>query len=386
MFLAAITISMVGAGIQRTSILWDVWQSTHSVGWLTVLSLLNTIPLVAFSVASGTTTDRFGHRRLLLLAQCSAITFALGLAALSNYSEGVPWINLIFVFLASLTSIVLHVSSSAVVKVIARPDELPSAIKWSAVLRNLAATGGPLVAGWFLLWTPASVPFALSALCHVGVLIAIKPLALPSPAAGNKRIGVRGILAETVSALHLIVSDHRARVLIMTIGCVSFLGRPIQAFVPAFNDAFLGGGVLSLSWLAAVTSLGPILGGLWIGACDPRVIRQLLKWDMIAVGIAMTSLVMPGMHGGILGAMLAVGILFGIDSVGVQILLQRSFSDEHAGRVMGVYVLMFLGLAGVGAGLFGLLISLGDLGVATGVSAAILIGLGALAAFSRNWA
>jgi len=377
---------MVGAGIQRTSILWEVWRSTHSISWLTAISLLNTIPVVAFSVVSGATTDRFGHRRLLNAAQCSAITFALGLAAISNYSEDLPWVNLIFVFLASLTSIVLHVSASAIVKVLVRHDDLPSAVKWAAVLRNLAAAGGPLVAGWFLLWTPASVVFALSAVCHVGVIVAIRPLALASSAPGGSWIGVRDILAETVSALHLIISDRRARLLIMTIGGVSLLGRPIQAFVPAFNDAFLGGGVRSLSWLAAVTSLGPILGGLWIGARDPQIIRQLLKWDMIAVGIAMTSLMAPGTHGEILGAMLFIGILFGIDSVGVQILLQKSFSDEYAGRVMGVYVLMFLGLAGVGAGLFGLVISIGDLAVATGVSAAVLIGLGALAAFNRNWA
>jgi predicted MFS family arabinose efflux permease len=160
-----------------------------------------------------------------------------------------------------------------------------------------------------------------------------------------------GTVRENLGEGFAFIWHHRlARTLVMLVAATSILAYPYAMLLPVFARDVLHAGATGLGWLLSATGAGALAGGIALASVASRVRRGVVLMGSAVMFclflLAFTfsrslplSLVLLGFAGFSM-------IPF---SATVNATLQSLIPDGLRGRVMSVYVFMFLGMTPIGA-------------------------------------
>jgi MFS family permease len=336
---AARSLNTLGRAVLNATVLWELYERTHSKLVLAGVGLAQVIPVVVLFVPAGTLVDRSDRRALATAAAAAIGMIGLGLALAS--ALGAP-IGLYFVLLvAQGCATVIHAPAVAsLIPLIIARDQLTRTNRVSASFQELAAIVGPMLAGFALALVPASWVYSVLAL--TGALAGVLYRSLPRPRAvvaaapsarKDWRVGLRFIFQSPLLLPAL------------TLDMFAVLFAGVVALLPAVASDVLHVGPLGYGMLRAAQSAGAVTMAVIGGRI--RAWRRPGRVLLIVValfGLATMGFGLSTSFPLSLALLVACGALDNISVVIRLTLEQLVVPDAIRGRVSAVHY-VFIGMS-----------------------------------------
>jgi MFS family permease len=358
-------VSASGTFLQQTAMGWLVLQLTGSPRDLGLVLAAGGIPSLLFGPWGGSVADRVDLRKLLVVTQIMYCLLATLLWALAAAGE---------VGVAALVAIgaaggVVQIADSparqAFVSRLVPPDDLASAVSVNGVVVNSARVVGPALAGVLIVTVGTTICFGLNALSYVAVIAALL-LIRPRQAGGPALPGRRGVR----EGLKYAAGRQQLWLPLLMMLLVGLLAFNFAVVLPVFaKDTFHGsGGTYGL--LTTMLSVGAILGSLSVGLIrHPR--RQYLLVAALGFGVTSAATAAAPDVAVACVTLLVMGAAAFCFVTLCSTTLQLHSSNTYRGRIMALWVFVYLGTTPIGSILTGWIIS------ASGPRVALLVGSGA---------
>jgi len=338
-------ISVIGTWLQIVAQGWLVLQLTTSPFILGVIAALATAPSFLFSLFGGVIVDRYDKKRILYFTQASNMILALTLGILTQLDIINLYIIGVMAFLMGTVNAVDAPARQAFVSTVVRKDQLASAIALNSGMFNAARAVGPAIAGFLIASVGSGAAFILNGISYMAVLIALTFIRHKDIIKINHDHPLRAIkVGITYTFSHPLI-----RVLIIFTGVLSIFGWSYSTLMPYIAKSIFYVGAHGLGYLYAATGLGSLLATYLVGAYSKRISPlTFILGGNITLGVALILFSITQNFYLALPLLFFIGLGLLSQAATINTLIQTMVKNEFRGRVMSLYVLMFLGLAPLG--------------------------------------
>jgi MFS family permease len=380
LFFTGQVVSVSGSWMQNIALAWLVVQLSHSPLAVGALAFCRFAPFTIFGLVAGWVSDRVETRRLLIWTQAAQLVLALALAALAL--TGTATLPLILT-LAALGGIALVFDApgrQTLTFQLVGERELPNAVALNSSLFNASRIVGPALAGLVIAAFGVGACFVVNAVSFLAVLASLL-LLRESELYSVARSAPRSVVAGVREGLAFV---KRTRELVIVLGVVTVLsvaGFNFYVIVPLLASDTLHLGATAFGLLAAAFGAGALVGALAAAALG-RASRRAFLGGTTGFGLTMLILA-PLQTAWLCGVLLfGVGVSFTLLTANANTLVQLATPPELRGRVLGLYLFAFAGLAPIGGLLSGWLVEVGGTSLSfalAGVTALATAGVAARA-------
>jgi MFS family permease len=359
-------ISQVGTWMQTTAQAWLVLQLTHSALLLGVVSLLQYLPVMMFSLYGGVLADRVPKRRLLLVTQSISLVQSAIMWLLVITGVVQVWHVLLLVALLGTTNVLDSPTRNAFINEMVGREDLPNAIALNSSLASMARVLGPGLGGVLIAWLGVAPLFLLNMLSFIAVIIGLFLIdtrtlySLPGKRTDEKKSRPLQSVREGLS-----YSWHMPAVLLIIclIGGVGMFGMTLNVMLPLFATEVFHAGATGYGFIAAAYGLGALFSALWVawGNRQPSIrflLIAVFTFSTLEIAFALSPVY-------ILAFPLLIGIGFAqlVVIATASTAVQTIVPNHLRGRVIGVFLLVYTGALPLGNFLAGALTT--RLGVST---------------------
>ena len=343
-------VSNTGTWMQRVAQDWLVLDLTHNSGTaLGIATGLQFLPLLLFSLWGGAIADRYSKRRILMITQATmgGLALILGILALTGAVE--IWQVYALAFALGLVSVVDNPTRQTfAVEMVGRAD-MPNAIALNSAIFNLARIMGPAVAGLVISAVGTPLAFIVNAASYGAVLIGLglmrpselNPVEPTSRAKGQVREGLAFVRARPGLWMPMVL-----------IFFVATFGMNFQVTTALMSRQVFHTGAGAFGIASATFAAGALAGAL-LAARRRRPAAGLLVLTAVVFGVLeMFTSLMPEFWSFLL-LLVPTGLTLLTFSTAANSATQLGTTPEMRGRVMGLYLLVFLGGTPLGAPLVG---------------------------------
>ena len=347
-------VKLIGVWMMFTAQDWLVLElSNNSPGALGIVAALQFLPVLLLTLWSGKLADRFDKRKLLIAANTAFAITAIVFAILVASGVVVLWYVFLFAGLLGIANAVETPVRQAFVSELVERPLLPNALSLSAATFNTARIGGPALAGVALALFNTGPVFLIAtalAIAPVFSYARMRPQDLyrdisagPSAASDTKIIdGLRYVRSRADLVLPI--------ALMSVVGMVGF-NFPVTLAALAKINFHAGPSTFGL--LTTALAVGALGGALAGSARRSRPSVYIVLGAAIAFGILEFAV---GFAPSFIVAMILL-VPTGFFSVylaqAANQRVQMGVHGQYRGRVMALYVLVFLGTTPIGASLAG---------------------------------
>ncbi len=369
-------VSNVGTWMQRIAQDWLVLVdlTRHSAAAVGIVMSLQFGPPILLMPLAGIAADRWERRRMLMLTQSAMALLALGLGGLVLAGRVTLWQVYAFAAATGCVSAFDAPARQTFVAELVGDDALPNAVALNSTLFNGARLVGPAVAGLTIAAVGAGWVFVLNAASFVAVIAALARMRVaelrPVPGHGGGASGM-------IEGFRYLRAHPESMIALGMLFLVGTYGLNFPIFVSTMSVGAFHGGPRLYGLLSSTMALGSVAGALLVaGRKPPHLV--LLRASALAFGLGCAAAaLMPDAW--MFGALLAVvGALAQTFTTSTNSLVQLATEPAMRGRVMAIYMGIFLGCTPLGAPLvgwvadaFGPRWALG-VGAASGFAAALL--------------
>jgi len=336
--------------MQRVAQDWLVLDLTHNSGSaLGITTGLQFLPLLLFSLWGGMIADRYSKRRILMATQATAGALAVILGLLALTGTVTIWHVYALAFALGLVTVVDNPTRQAFAAEMVGRRGMANAIALNSAVFNLARIAGPAVAGLVISVAGTPVAFLVNAASFGAVLVSLK-LMRPSELHAVERLPrARGQLRE---AMIYVKERPRLWMPMVLIFFVATFGMNFQVTNALMSRGVFHTGAGAFGLASAVFAAGA-LGGALLAARRGRPTMALLLTTSFAFSVleVITGL-MPGFWSFLI-LLVPTGLALLTFTTAANSATQLGTTAEMRGRVMGLYMLVFLGGAPLGSPLAG---------------------------------
>lgn len=388
------TVSLIGTWMQSMAqqvLVYRLTGTAESLGIVNSIALLAMLPLF---FVSGSFSDRYPKRRIILIAQTVMLFQALGLAVLT-------WTNTIQVWHVYAMAFVLGAAQAFdmparqafTVDMVEGKEDLTNAIGLNSAMFNLARALGPALSGIIVAATGEGNAFFINSLTFLTVIICLL-LMRNLPQSSTPLAKDTKTIEHVKEGLHYIRANRILVILISLVAVNSFLSSPYSTLMPVFSKMLSPTAMPFVNWvcdpvnglihcqapealplgiLLTMVGIGATLAALTIAATTDKGRRGMMMTIgnlgfpafIILFALSRNFLLSAGL-------LFFVGVSFVLQNVLANTLIQLSAPDNLRGRVMSVYMMTMnttIRLGGLQAGF-----------MADWLGAPLSVGLGAVIA------
>jgi MFS family permease len=339
-------ISVIGTWMQILAQGWLVLQFTKSPVILGSVAAMATIPSLLFSLFGGVIVDRSNKKKVLYFTQLANFTLSLTLGVLTLLQLITLPMIAAFAFCMGTVNAIDAPARQAFVSQIVQKHQLASAIALNSALFNAARAIGPAISGLVIAYIGTGASFVINALTFMALLIALTLIPYSEKlhrVADNPLHAIRDGLSYTFS--HPLI-----RVLIIFTGVLSVFGWSYSTLMPLIAKTRFGLEAQGLGLLYAATGLGSLLATYLVGAFSHRISPMVYVMSgNIVFAIALFFFATTHNLSVALSMLFLLGLGLLSQAATINTMIQSMVKNEFRGRVMSLYVLMFLGFAPFGS-------------------------------------
>jgi len=376
LFFTGQVISVSGTWMQNVALAWLVIELSGSPLAIGALAFWRFVPFTIFGLVAGVVADRIESRKLVMATQAAAMVVSIALAVVTLTDTAT--LPLVYV-LAALGGIALAFDApgrQSLTFQMVGPRELPNAVALNSGLFNGSRVIGPAIAGLVIAAVGTGICFVLNAVSFLAVLSALAIVRAEElyPVAKDRSATIVGGLRRAASFAW---NDSQLRLILSVVMVVSTVGFNFHVLVPLLAADTLHVGPEGFGLLSATFGLGALVGALATAS-----LRQA-SWRMFSIGTAsfgvLVLLLAPVQNAYLAGFVLfGIGISFTLFTANANSLVQLTAPDHLRGRLIGLYLFAFLGLAPIGGLFAGWLADVGGTSLAfavAGLTALATIGI-----------
>jgi MFS family permease len=356
LFAAGQVVSLTGTWGQRVAQDWLVLELSGNSGVaLGVVTGLQFLPVLLFGLYGGVLADRYDKRRLLLGAQAVMGVLALALAVLDLSGSVQLWHVFALAFgLGMATAVDTPVRQAFVIEMVG-PDDVPNAVSLNSVTFNAARIVGPALAGAAIAAVGTGWVFLANAVSYAAVLIglrAMRPAELhPAPPLARGKGQAREGLRYVRSRPDLLVP-------ILLVAVIGTVGLNFSVTLALVTTSEFGRGSGSYALLLSALATGSLLGALASARRTGPPRQRRLFLAALAFGLLEVSVGLAPSYALMVVLLVPTGAAVLTFTTTANSIVQLGSAPQVRGRVMALYILVFLGGTPFGAPLVGLVADL----------------------------
>jgi MFS family permease len=345
-------VKLVGVWMMFTAQDWLVLELSHnSPGALGIVTALQFLPVLLLTLFAGKLADRFDKRKLLISANAAFAGTAILFAILVAGGVVVLWHVFLFATLLGIANALETPVRQAFVSELVELRLLPNALALSAATFNTARIAGPALAGVALALFDTGPVFLIATALAVAPIfsyLAMRPQDLhrsgARPSADDTRI---------TDGLRYVWRRHDLLLPIVLMAAIGMIGFNFPVTLAALAKINFNAGPSSFGLLTTALAVGA-LGGALAGSG-----RRSRPGVYVVLGAALAFAVFEVAVG--FAPNFAVAMILLVPTGFFSIYLaqaanhrvQMGLHSAYRGRVMALYVLVFLGTTPIGASLAG---------------------------------
>jgi MFS family permease len=369
-------VSNVGTWMQRTAQDWIVLTelTDHDAAAVGIVMALQFGPMLVLSPYAGLIADRYDKRKVLMLTQgiMGMLGLALGLIVLTGVAE--LWHVYGFALLLGIASAMDAPARQSFVSELVSDDNLSNAVALNSASFSAARMIGPAVAGVLIALIGSGWVFLLNALSFLAVLGSLRrmrtdtlrPVSQASRSGGQLREGFRYVAGRPDIVIILVI-----------VFLVGTFGYNFPIFTSTMATVEFGAGAEAFGLLSTFLAFGSVTGALLSARRDrPRMRTVFLGAGLF--GLATLLAAFAPSYWLFAAALTVVGVMSQVLMTAANSMVQLTTDPVMRGRVMALYMAIFVGGTPLGAPIvgwvanaFGPRWALG-VGAASGILAAVL--------------
>ncbi len=351
LYAAGQVVSNSGTWAQRVAQDWLVLELSGDNGVaLGITTGLQFLPVLLFGLYGGLLADRYDKRRLLMGAQAVMGVLALVLAVLDLTGVVQLWHVYALAFGLGLASVVDTPTRQSFVSEIVGPEDLPNAVSLNSATFNSARIVGPALAGIAIASAGTGVVFLANAVSYLAVLAGLGAMRASELHPGTRQVRAPG---QTREGLAYVRSRPDLLVPIVLVGLVGMFGLNFQITLALVAKEVFGRGAGSYALLTTCLAVGSLAGALLSARRTGPPRQRRLFLAALAFGLLEVAVGLAPSYAVMAVLLVPTGIAILTFSTTANTSIQLRVEPHVRGRVMALYVLVFLGGTPLGAPVVG---------------------------------
>jgi len=352
LFLTGLLITGTGGWMQRIAQDWLVLTLTDSPLAVGITTAFQFAPTILLGLHGGLLADRFPKRRLLQATQGGMAVVAVALAVLTLSGHVQAWHVYGLALVLGVLTAVDNPTRQTFVTEIVGVRQIRGAISIVSSTFQIGAMVGPVLSGVLIALVGPGWAFAVNAASFLAPLTA---LALIRPAELHVTDTPRGGPAGIRDGLRYALDTPTVLWPVIMVGAFGFFTISLPVTLAAFAKHDFGSGPNGAGLLNGAVAVGA-LGGALFTARRRRPLR--LRTIASAAGLLAAAQVLASFSTR-QGVLMALVVLVGAANMGfltsAQSLVQLTAPAQLRGRVVGLYMMAFIGSGAVGGPVVGFL-------------------------------
>jgi MFS family permease len=348
-------LSNIGTWAQRIAQDWLVLELTNNdaiiLGFVTALQFL---PSLLLSLWGGLLADRFDKRKLMYLTNIGGglSSALLGILVITGMVE--IWHVFALAFIVGVFSAIDAPIRIAFNSELVTKEDLPNAVSLNSANFNVGRLIGPAASGFLIAAFGTGPSFLINSLTYVAIIVALTRMRVGELNRTQKPD--RG--ASLGEAFSYVLKNRNIAIVMLTVFFATTFGLNYQIFMAVMATTEFGKGPAEFGALGSILAIGSLTGAILAARLEHLRRPSVIALGAIGFGLALTTIAFAPTYG-----MFALGLPFGgaialLTLVSANSYVQTSTKPALRGRVMGIYLLIFMGGTPLGSPLIGFMADL----------------------------
>lgn len=332
-------LSNIGTWAQGVAQAWLILELTDSGTYLGIVTSLQFAPILFFSISGGKIADKFNKRKVLMLTNLTAGTSALSVATLVLTENIKIWHVMFFAFMLGMgNAIDAPVRQSFNVEVVGKQD-LPNAVGLNSTNFNIGRLIGPGLSGLLIAAYGTGVSFLLNGISYLVVIIALINIRESELFIEEKKSSSTKIR----EAMAYVAARPDILAVMITVFFATSFGLNFNIFNTMMATQVFNKGAAEYGALGSILAVGSLSGAIISARLEKkRGPRFVMIGSMIFSAVLILSAFAPTYL--VYSILLPIiGCVALLTFIGANTMVQLRTDSQIRGRVMGIYLTVFLG-------------------------------------------
>ena len=340
-------ISMIGTWIQMVAQGWLVLEITGSAFDVGLAAAASTLPTLFLSLFGGVLVDRYPRRTILLWTQSSAMVLAFVLGLFAVTGTVTIWVILLLSFLLGCVNALNVPALQAFLSEIVEREHLASAIAMNSAIYNGSRVIGPAIAGILISATGTGTAFLVNGVSFFAVIISLLSMkeTQKAPAAKISQHPLQAIR----DGLNYSWEHPVIRTSILYIAVISIFAWSYVTMLPFIAKHTFHMDASGMGYLYGVSGLGSVVGTVLVSIYARKIDRLVfiaggtILFALALIGFTMTIFLPSAL---VFLFLAGFGLVSAVSTLSATI--QSTVDDRFRGRVMSLYMMVFMGFMPIG--------------------------------------
>lgn len=344
-------VSNIGTWVQTAALLWLVKVVFKSNSWVGAVNMANFVPVLLLVPLAGSLADHYDRRRLIIAGQVVMMLGALALGIAASFDFDSKAVIMITVSIIGIAFALNFPAWQAMLPDLVPREDMLNAIALSSANWNLARFVGPVIGAAVVAAFSAATAFyanAVSFLFVVAALLVIHPRNVEVPTARDS------IPRHILEGWRYAWERKWMVYLLLALAVVATFGFAYLVLMPSLVKDVLHRGVNAYGFMLGMTGLGAVIGAPLVTYLSRRFKeRDIIKAATLALGLLLFALATVRVYW--LSCVISVGLgaCFLVIGSAANSVLQANSDRLMRGRVVGLYIMVYIGMFAVGGQLMG---------------------------------
>ncbi|MFI9305141.1 MFS transporter [Streptomyces triculaminicus] len=349
LFAAGQVVSNTGTWMQRIAQDWLVLSITGSSAAVGITTALQFLPMLLFGLYGGVIADRSPKRRLLLATQAAMGVTGVALAVLTLTGRVEVWHVYLIAFVLGLVTVVDNPARQAFVAEMVGPADLRNAVSLNSANFQSARLVGPAVAGVLITAVGSGWAFLANGLSFAAPIAGLLMMRTGELHRAERAPRGKGQLRE---GLRYVAGNPELIWPIVLVGFIGTFGFNFPIWLTAFVNDVFHADASTYGLLNTLMAAGSLVGALLAARRGSSRLRLLVGAAALFGVLEITAALAPSFW---VFALLLVPI--GMCGLTINVTansgLQMAADPALRGRVMSLFMMVFMGGTPLGAPLVG---------------------------------
>lgn len=346
-YICGMLISNIGTWMQNIAQPWLAYQLTNDALKIGIVSALQFLPILLFSLFAGAIIEKLNKKTMLLLTQLMLFIITLIFAILVFTNIIQYWhIVILAALMGTANAFDMPIRQSFIVQLVPKND-LMNAIAINSTIFNLARLIGPAIAGIIMGIYGVGFCFLLNSISFLAVIISlifIKPIISEENATQKMRQTVKGILTDVKNGLKYVFKRKEILYILISNFFISGFSMNNNVLLPVFITNILHMEETSYGFIMTCMGIGSFIGSLLIASyCKKGPNRFFITFGPIIMGAGLILMGILKNYYATLLLYVIIGYVFVSYYSTSNTSIQMRVRDEYRSRVMSIYSLIFGG-------------------------------------------
>ena len=346
----ASVLSNIGTWAQRIAQDWLVLELTGSAQLLGLVTALQFLPSLLLSLYGGVLADRFDKRTLLMLTNIGAGIGSLVMGLLVVTGAVQFWHVALLAFVVGVFSALDAPVRTSFNSELVGKNDIPSAISLNSANFNAGRLIGPAASGLLIVLFGTGVSFIINSLTYVAVVIALSMMQKEKLFIENKP----DTSAKLKQAVQYVLSQRELKLVMIAVFFATTFGLNFQIFMAVMATKEFGLGPAEFGLLGSILAVGSFTGVLVSARLEHLRVPKFVMAGGIMFGLLLTIAAWMPNYGSFAAILPIVGGIALLTLISANSYVQTNSDPKLRGRVMGIYLLIFMGGTPIGSPLIGL--------------------------------